>query len=203
MTSRCFRARTAARATLAVVLTAIPAGSLVAQATAADSAPAAPAFRWVSIQPDTQVRPRAVTHSDLYYTRLTIHRIGSYAMLPLFAGEYLLGNRLLKDADNGVRSSQGIRGAHAAVAAGLGVLFGVNTATGLWNLWDTRHESQGGARKYIHAALLVAADAGIMLAAASADDAREQSGGPRRHRNIAVGAIGIATVGSVMMWLWQ
>ena len=36
-----------------------------------------------------RVRRHAVAYSDAYNTRLTIHRIGSYTMLPLFAGEWL------------------------------------------------------------------------------------------------------------------
>src|SRR5678815_6009119 len=77
-----------------------------------------------------QERPRVVDHGDLYYTRLTIHRLGSYAMFPLFVTEYFLGEQLL-DEDG----SEGSTGAHTLVAGGIGVLFGVNTVTGLWNLW--------------------------------------------------------------------
>ena len=35
-----------------------------------------------------RVRRHAIAYSDAYNTRLTIHRIGSYTMLPLFAGEW-------------------------------------------------------------------------------------------------------------------
>ena len=49
---------------------------------------------------DTPVvqRPRAVEYSDSYYTRLTVHRITSYAMIPLFVAEYSLGQNLMNDA---------------------------------------------------------------------------------------------------------
>src|SRR4051812_48754002 len=39
-------------------------------------------------------RPRAIEYSDWYYRRLQIHKWGSYIELPLFAGEYWLGNKL-------------------------------------------------------------------------------------------------------------
>jgi len=44
---------------------------------------------------DTTKRQKAVVISDWYVRRLTIHRYGSYLMLPLFAAEYLLGRELL------------------------------------------------------------------------------------------------------------
>jgi hypothetical protein len=42
-------------------------------------------------------RPKAVQYSDWYSRRLTVHRIGSYTMLPLFAAEWSLGQNLLQD----------------------------------------------------------------------------------------------------------
>src|SRR5665213_2650132 len=63
-----------------------------------------------------RVRPRAIEYSDWYNTRLTIHRWGSYTMLPLFAGEYYLGNRLL----NGTNVPDWYKTAHVGVATGLG-----------------------------------------------------------------------------------
>jgi hypothetical protein len=145
-----------------------------------------------------QERPHAVDHGDMYYTRLTIHRWGSYAMFPLFVTEYLLGDQLLED-ENG---SEGSKGAHTLVAGGIAVLFGVNTVTGLWNLWDARHD-EGAARRYLHAGLMLAADAGFLLTAASAEDPDESGSGAEHHRNIALASMGVSAVGTVMMWLWK
>ncbi|MEP7088007.1 MAG: hypothetical protein ABI884_11925, partial [Gemmatimonadota bacterium] len=39
-------------------------------------------------------RTRAVEYSDAYHTRLKIHQIGAYAMLPLFITEYFVGQKL-------------------------------------------------------------------------------------------------------------
>ena len=144
-----------------------------------------------------QERPRVVDHGDWYYTRLSIHRLGSYAMFPLFVTEYLLGEQLL-DEDG----SEGSTGAHTLVAGGIGVLFGVNTVTGLWNLWDARHD-EGAARRYLHAGLLLAADAGFFWTALSAEDPEDSGSGAERHRNIALGSMGLSAVGTVMMWLWK
>jgi len=144
-----------------------------------------------------QERPHAVDHGDWYYTRLSIHRLGSYAMFPLFLTEYLLGEQLL-DEDG----SEGSKGAHTLVAGGIGVLFGVNTVTGLWNLWDARHD-EGAARRYLHAGLMLAADAGFFWTALSAEDPEDSGSGAERHRNIALGSMGLSAVGTVMMWLWK
>ena len=144
-----------------------------------------------------QERPRVVDHGDMYYKRLTIHRWGSYLMFPLFVTEYLLGDQLLDEEGSG-----GSKGAHTLVAGGIGVLFGVNTVTGLWNLWDARHDD-GAARRYLHAGLMLAADAGFLLTATSAEDPEDSRSGAERHRDIALGSIGLSTVGTVMMWLWK
>src|SRR4051794_17201447 len=71
----------------------------------------------------TNARPRAVQFSDAYYTRLSIHRIGSYAILPVFAGEYLLGNQLLDNPN----TSGGVKALHSVGAFTIGTIFAVNT----------------------------------------------------------------------------
>jgi hypothetical protein len=154
---------------------------------------------------DTTTRPRprphAVEYSDAYATRLKVHRIGSYAMLPLAAGEYILGNQLLQRQP--VDREGTLKSAHGAVAAGLGVVFGVNTVTGLWNLWDARSDPAGRTRRTVHAVTLLASDAGFLWAAALADGAHQTPMGARRHRNIALGSISVAAVGTAMMWVWK
>ena len=144
-------------------------------------------------------RPRAIEYSDAYYTRLTIHRIGSYAMLPLFATEYVLGERLL----NGTYPPQWVRSAHGVVAGGLGVLFTVNTVTGGWNLWDARHDENDRTRRFLHTGLMLASDAGFMWAGAIAGDDNESGAGAQRHKNVAIGSMALATAGTAMMWLWK
>lgn len=149
---------------------------------------------------DTHPKARAIEHSDAYYTRLTIHRYGSYTMLPLFATEYVLGDRLM----NGGAPPEWLKPTHVGVATAIGGLFAVNTVTGLWNLWDSRNDSNGRGLRLAHSALLLASEAGFALAAAVADDDIGESGfgGDRRtlHRNIAIGSMALSTVGTAIMW---
>jgi len=152
---------------------------------------------------DTTQRRHAVEYSDWYYRRLTIHKVASYTTIPLFATEYVLGDKLY----NGTASSS-TRSAHQAVAAGIGVLFGVNTVTGLWNLWDSRHEAEGRARRTTHALLMLAADAGFVATASLApegeDDSFEVSSDNRsRHRTVAVTSMAVSLASYLMMYVWK
>ena len=146
-------------------------------------------------------RPRAVVYSDAYGTRLTIHRYASYATLPVFAAEYVLGNKLVHARDRGQPRPDGVRTAHAAVAVGLGALFAVNTVTGAWNWWDARHDPNGRARRTVHSVLMLAADAGFAAAGALADNARTPHS--YKHRNVSLASMGVAIGGGAMMYLWK
>jgi hypothetical protein len=148
-------------------------------------------------------RPRAVEYSDAYYTRLTIHRYASYAELPLFAVEYALGQRILNGDRTGDVASQGTRSAHKVVAGGLGALFAVNTVTGVWNLIEARKDPAGRTRRDLHALGMLLADAGFLYTASLAGDARESLDAANRHRNAAIASISVASVSTLMMWLWK
>jgi hypothetical protein len=50
---------------------------------------------------------------------------------------------------------------------------------------------------------MLAADAGFVWTGAIADGANESNANARRHRNVALGSIGVATLGTAMMWLWK
>jgi hypothetical protein len=149
--------------------------------------------------PRVRRRVRAIEYSDAYNTRLTIHRIGSYTMLPLFAGEWILGDRLL----NGVNPPSWMKPAHAGVAGAIGVLFTVNTITGAWNLWDSRADPAGRTRRYLHTGLMLASDAGFAWAGAIGGNAKHNYNTARRHRDIALGSIGLSTAGTALMWFWK
>ena len=164
-----------------------------------DSAIAEPRLSAPLDTPRVRPRPRAIEYSDAYNTRLTIHRIGSYTMLPLFAAEWYLGDQLL----NGTNPPGWMKTAHAGVAGGLGVLFTVNTVTGLWNLWDARQEPAGRARRYLHTGLMLASDAGFAWAGAIGGDAKRNYLTAQRHRNIALGSIALSTAGTALMWFWR
>ena len=155
---------------------------------------------------DTPVvrRRRAIEYSDQYYTRLTIHRYGSYAMLPLFAGEYVLGQNLINDGS----PPSWMKPAHGVVALGIGALFTVNTVTGAMNLWESRSDPSNRGLRIAHSVLMLASDAGFAITGAltpghhSSDFATIQAS-RTRHRNWAVGSIGVATAGTALMWFWK
>ena len=82
----------------------------------------APTLRQRDLAPPPQ-RPKAVEFSDGYYTRATIHRYASYATVPLFVTEYLIGRSLY----NQTGESESLRSWHAVTAGGIYTLFAVNT----------------------------------------------------------------------------
>jgi hypothetical protein len=140
---------------------------------------------------------QAVQLSDAYYTRLTIHRYASYAELPLFGAQYLLGNKLI----NGT-ISESTRTAHKVVGFTLGGLFAVNTVTGVWNLIESRHEKEGRGTRLLHAGLMLAADAGFAYTGTLASNATHGTqDDKRKHRNAALVSMGFATTGTLVMWL--
>ena len=133
----------------------------------------------------------AFEYSDAYRTRAKIHRIASFATLPLFATEVVLGQKTYDDP------SRGTRDAHVAVGATIGALFAVNTVTGVWNLVEARKDPNGRGRRLLHGILMLAADAGFVATAAVAPDSEHQDYADQRgtHRAVALTSIGIATVG--------
>ncbi len=160
----------------------------------------APALAPVPLAADTPVkRTRAVEHSDAYYTRLTIHRIGSYAMLPLFGAEWYLGQRLINTSTSTPPSW--VKPTHRAVAYGIYTIFGVNTVTGLWNAWEARNDTDGRARRWIHVATMLASDAGFVATAATVNQAKLTLSGAQRHRDIAIASISLSAASTVFMWL--
>lgn len=161
----------------------------------------------VDVPDDTVRRRKAVTLSEWYTRRLTIHRYASYAMIPLFAAEFVLGQQLLNQKDglyDGTRRipiDGDVRKYHRIAAAGLGALFATNTVTGLWNLWDARNDGSSSTRRTVHVLSMLAADAGFAAAGAMAQNAVvRRPSDARAHRNVALASMGVA-IGSVsLMW---
>jgi hypothetical protein len=161
-------------------------------------------FEQALMQPDTQETQHAVEHSDAYYTRLTIHRYASFAMIPLFAAEYYVGSKLY----NGT-ASQSLRSLHGPLAVGIAGLFGVNTITGAMNLYESRHDKENRTKRTIHSVLMLAADAGFAATAALTPEGDEgesrfrgeSEGGATRstHRALAVSSMGAAAVSWLIM----
>jgi hypothetical protein len=154
-------------------------------------------LRWSG--PDTTVRKKRklVEYSEWYGRRLTIHRTLSWAMLPLFAISYYTGERLARDGR--INSPYWVRAAHPYVATADSFVFGVNTVTGLWNLWDARHDPEGRTRRIIHSALFMVADAGFAYAGSIGEKARDNGDIRARHRTIALSSMGVSTLGWLIM----
>jgi hypothetical protein len=142
-------------------------------------------------------RRKAVEYSDEYYSRLQLHRIGSWLEFPVFGTEYWLGQKLISGGDNG----DWVKTTHAVVAGTLGGLFAINTVTGVWNLYESRHDTDQRALVWTHSALMLASDAGFLITAMLAGDAEDSSHGQDKHRNAALVSMSIASVGTLLMWV--
>ena len=156
------------------------------------SAPA-PAPAQTPVAPSVPV----IEYSDAYQTRAKIHKIGSFAMLPLAGAEYLLGTSLYNNGGDGTKS------AHIAVGVGISSLFAVNTVTGLWNLYDARHDPNGRTKRWAHALLMLTADAGFVATFANAPGGGNRPGTTTSsrdtHRTLALGSLAVGTVGYLIM----
>jgi hypothetical protein len=143
-------------------------------------------------------RRRSIEYSDWYYRRLQVHRWGSYVELPLFVGEYWLGDKLMSHSET---PGSWVKPTHVSVAAALGGLFALNTVTGVWNLYDSRHDTDERALVWSHSALMLAADAGFAVTGLIAGDAGHTTSGADRHRTAALASIGLASAGTLLMWV--
>jgi hypothetical protein len=139
-------------------------------------------------------RPKAVEYSDAYYTRRKIHFIASFATLPLFVTQVVLGQKLYEGSTSGVRT------AHGAVATSIAALFGVNSVTGVWNLWEARKDPTHRAKRLTHGLMMLGADAGFVATGMLAPDEGEV-GNRGAHRAVALTSMGVATASYLLMLL--
>src|SRR5262245_8078440 len=142
------------------------------------------------------VHAAAVTHSDAFLMRAKIHRVASWATLPLFATQLALGAAIW-DGHSGWK-----KGAHGVVGAGIVGLFGLNTATGVWNLFGESWNDSGRGMRLVHGLLMIAADVGFV--ATSISTPSEHRGlnfvaDRDTHRNLALTSIGLGTAGYLVM----
>lgn len=150
-------------------------------------------------------RPVAIEYSDWYNRRLRIHQVASWAMLPIFVAQYKAGQEMLDKGKFG--APKWARDWHGPLAGATGVLFGVNTITGAWNLYDARQDPKARKWRTAHAVLMLVADAGFMITPAFAEDDGEgryygtgnSSSRLQTHKRIAVTSMGIAAASWLMM----
>ena len=173
----------------------------------APSAAGAPSFAAAALEmrfADGQpLHAAAVEHSAAYQKRAKIHKIASYATLPLFAAEVVLGQSLYNSTSLG----NGLRSAHIAVGTGIIGLFGVNTITGAWNLFgEGRQDTDGRTLRLVHGLLMMASDAGFVATSATGPHRHHQgtftfATDPRMHRDIALTSIAVGTAGYLVMFI--
>lgn len=143
-----------------------------------------------------RVRRRAVRLSEAYYTRQKVHKIASYAILPMFALEYAAGSQLYSKGSAAPGWAQDY---HGVIAGGVAGLFAINTFTGSLNWWETRKQEKGRTWRTVHAALMLAADAGFALTGALAEEAEESGDDRKLHRAVAVTSMSVASISYLMM----
>ncbi len=171
-----------------------------APATLPVAAVVAPAVALVPADSVAVQRPRAVEMGEAYHTRLVIHHVASYAIVPLFVTQYLLGTKLY----NNPPGSEATRHAHRYVALGVEGLFAVNTVTGVWNLWASRKQPEGRLLRWLHGGLMLAADAGFVTSGLIAP--RPWNTTPERrslHRTVALSSMGVALASYGIMLIWR
>jgi hypothetical protein len=186
-----------------VAVPAVSFGDIDAEAPADDTAPPA-GVNLTAVTTDLQAsqqgqepanaRPRSFEYSHGYEVRRKIHVYSSYATLPLFAAEIYLGEKLYRGG-----FSDGERTAHQFVAGTIGVLFGVNTVTGVWNLKEGWGDPAHHKLRVTHGLLMLGADAGFVATGMMAPNREGEGGSPGSHRAMAYTSIGIATASYLLM----
>ncbi len=163
---------------------------------------AAPALALGEAVQSPAPRVAVVEYSHAYEVRRKIHKYASFAMVPLFVTEFALGQSLY---NNAVQPG-GRRTAHALVGAGIGGLFGLNTVTGAWNLWEGRKDTHGRTVRFAHGLLMMAADAGFFATAMNGphtprtlEQLLNYDSNKSTHRTVALTSIGLATAGYLVM----
>jgi hypothetical protein len=72
----------------------------------------------------------------------------------------------------------------------------------VWNLYDSRNDTEDRPLVWTHSALMLASDAGFLITAALAGDDNEFGGNNRnRHRTAAITSMSLATAGTLLMWI--
>lgn len=140
--------------------------------------------------------PKAIVYSDGYNVRLKIHKFLSWGTIPLMVGQGVVGQKLYNGSGGGT-----LKSVHSSLATATGVLFGINTVTGVWNLWESRNDPNGRKKRWIHSVLMLAADAAFLATSATAPEYEdgEREGNRAFHRSAAFVGFGSASIAYAMM----
>jgi len=155
-----------------------------------------------AIPEQTPAPPPAFEYSDGYRLRAKIHKLASWAILPLFGIEAYVGQKMFNDSGS---ITDGTRTLHKSIAWGVGGLFALNTVTGLPNLIQSRRDPAKSDLTLIHGILMLVADAGFLATALTQPSSQTPSGleiyTPKKnqHLTIAYASISVATVSYLLM----
>lgn len=136
--------------------------------------------------------PQDVDYSARFYDRLSLHQLGTKALLPLFALQYVAGSQL---ADKGNDAPGWAKVGHRVGATGVAALFIKNVYTGLPILAESARDPQDRGRRFTHVTLMLLASAGFTATGVLADYAEGSPDDREMHRTLALSSIGLATVG--------
>ena len=151
-------------------------------------------------QTQTQTaRPQAIEYSEGYETRAKIHKIASYATLPLLGTEAILGTQLYNDPAGRLSS---YKTPHIVVGTAITGLFAVNTVTGVWNLVEGWKDPNHRTLRLTHGILMLASDVGFVAAYGTGPGGRNLTTFDTQkntHRTVVFTTMGVATVGYLLM----
>jgi hypothetical protein len=142
--------------------------------------------------------PKAFVYSEAYEFRHKVHKYASWATVPLFVSQAIVGQQLY-DGDG----SGSLKTAHSVLAGLTGALFAVNTVTGVWNLWEGWDNPTGRTKRLTHGLLMLGASAAFLATAGTAPESEHGGveGNKSAHRNAALVGFSSASVGYVLMLL--
>ena len=131
-------------------------------------------------------------------TRAKIHRIASWATLPLAGTEAILGENVFNDP----QGQSSYRGAHIAVGTAITGLFVAQTATGLWNLVDSWKDPNHKTLRRLHSIMMLGADAGFVAVYGTAPGGHNLVNFDQQkstHRTVVFTSMGVATASYLLM----
>lgn len=142
--------------------------------------------------------PKAYVYSEGYEFRNKIHKYASWATIPLFASQAIVGAKLYDGSGD-----SGLKDLHGVLAGLTGGLFAINTVTGVWNLVEGWDNPTGRTKRLIHGLLMLGADAAFLATYSTAPEAEHGSlsGDKGTHRNWAVVGFSSASIGYALMLL--
>jgi len=144
-------------------------------------------------------RPQAIEYTDAYYTRAKIHKIASWATLPLLGTEAILGQNVYNNPPGQQSSS---RTAHIVVGTAITSFFAAQTVTGVWNMVDSWKDPNHQKLRRAHSFMMLGASAGFVAAYATGPGEHNLvtfNQDKRTHRTIVFTSMGVATASYLLM----